>query len=108
MANAQVAGGVPVAGVLRLALGATLLLVPFKSAPWLGDRLGELSGEGWVIGGMMLLTLRLLLAGWRTSVRMPRLFESYFLTAWLVWALASSVIWAAAQESSTERIGWTS
>lgn len=76
----------------RAALIAITLLLPFNSVPWFGSWLGELSGEGWVAGGVLLLVSAGLEASLRGTSRLPRSLSWYLLIAWLAWATMWSLI----------------
>jgi hypothetical protein len=79
----------------RVGLVAAIVLLPFNSVPWWGSWLGELSGEAWVAGAVLLLAVVGLEAVGRGRIRLPRTFSWYLLAAWLTWAVFSSLLAAA-------------
>mgnify|MGYP000293352947 CR=1 FL=1 len=75
-----------------LALVATTMLLPFNSVPWLGSRLGELSGEAWIAGGAFLLGVVGLEGIVRRRIRLPRTLSWYCLAGWFAWAGLSGLL----------------
>lgn len=80
-------------GLGRVALAcmaSAIVFLPFNSVPWFGGRLGELSSEGWLVGGVPLAAVYVLRAAAGRRLRYPRHASAWLLFAWLGWALAGA------------------